>query len=544
MNNETKRLTRTDLCFAVIAAVILILHILKAPAGTGESDEHFYITLGYRLFQGDAMFFDDWHIAQMISVFLYPLVALFHSVAGSTQGIVLGFRYFYIAFNLLIGICIYLRFRKHSYRAVFAAAAFLLFAPYNTFALSYNSMGPGFLLLAAMLYPLEEENKLRLYFCGILYSWAVLNTPYLAAVFAVLTVLALVRPSLFSRRRWGFLFLGILTAAAVFIVFALSRASLAQIFSCLKYLIDPSHSAGILRQFVISMGKLVLAFNIFLIPMAAGLILIILNRKNTDEAKQKWLGSNVIISLLSILYIGFVRPYQAEMGGYMLVLIPAALLGAEYLLLYPADADLKLCFILSLIDALAISLSSNVGPRAFSAPLITACAMTLILLYESSLNPAYRYTAVFGILAVLLYFNASFVYLGSGNYSETIKNGPLAGLRDCPEAVMNYTDSLSDIETINAMKDCEYANLVTAQSWEYLALTKRMASNSTYAYFWEQDQYTDAMDQYRIVHPEKYPAYYYLDLEGNRYGMTADDPWFAQFTVLEPLKRGVLFLAE
>ena len=544
MNRHNGKFSRADLCFAVTAAIILILHILKAPVGTGESDEHFYITLGYRLFQGDAMFFDDWHIAQMISVFLYPLVTLFHSVTGSTQGIVLGFRYFYIAFNLLIGICIYLRFRRHGTGAVCAAAAFMLFAPYNTFALSYNSMGPGFLLLAAMLYPLEEENKLRLYFSGILYSWAVLNTPYLAAVFAVLTVIALVRPAHFSRKRWGFLFLGILTAAVIFIGFALSRASLAQIFSCLKYLIDPSHSAGILRQFVISMGKLVLAFNIFLIPMAAGFVLTVLNRKQADGVKQKWLGINVIICLLSILYIGFVRPYQAEMGGYMLVLIPAALLGAEYLLLYPAGTDLKLCYFLSLIDALAISLSSNVGPRAFSAPLITACAVTLILLYESSLKTAYRYTALIGILAVLLFFNTTFVYLGSGTYTVTIKNGPLAGLRDCPEAVSDYDDSLADIEAINTMDDCEYVNLVTAQSWEYLALTKRMASNSTYAYFWEQDQYTDAMDQYRTVHPEKYPAYYYLDLEGNRYGMTEDDPWFAQFTVLERMKRGALFLAE
>ena len=544
MNRQNGKLNRTDLCFAVAAAIILILHILKAPVGTGESDEHFYITLGYRLFQGDAMFFDDWHIAQMISVFLYPLVALFLAVTGSTEGIVLGFRYFYIAFNLLIGICIYLRFRRHGYGAVCAAAAFMLFAPYNTFALSYNSMGPGFLLLAAMLYPLAEENRLRLYFSGILYSWAVLNTPYLAVIFAVLTITALVRPALFSRRRWEFLFLGILTSAALFIGFALSRASLTQIFSCLKYLIDPSHSAGILRQFVISMGKFVLAFNIFLIPLAAGFVLSVLNRKKADEVKQKWFGINVIICLLAILYIGFVRPYQAEMGGYMLVLIPAALLGTEYLLLYPADSDLKLCFILSLIDALAISLSSNVGPRAFSAPLITACAMTLILLYESSLKPAYRYTAVFGILAVLLYFNVSFTYLGSGNYTESIKNGPLAGLKDSPETVMNYTDSLSDIEAVNAMDDCGYANLITAQSWEYLALTKRMASNSTYAYFWEQDQYTDAMNQYRLVHPEKYPAYYYLDLEGNRYDMTEDDPWFAQFTLVEPMKRGVLFLAE
>ncbi len=544
MNRKKPVFSRTDLCFLVTAAVILVLHILKAPIGTGEADEHFYITLGYRLFQGDAMFFDDWHIAQMISVFLWPLTALYHAFTGSTAGIVLGFRYFYIAFNLLIGIAVYLRFRNHGYGAVCAAAAYMLFAPYNTFALSYNSMGPGFLLLSAMLYPIEREDKLRLYLSGILYAWAVLNTPYLAAVFAVLTVITLVRPSRYSHTRWIVQFLGILTAAVIFLGIVLSRASLPQIFSCLKYLIDPSHSAGIVRQFAVSMGKLVLAFNVFLLPMAAGFILVLQNRRAAEEVRQKWLRVAVVICLLSILYIGVLRPYQAEMGGYMLVLIPVALLGCEILLLYPAEPAVVLCISLSLIDSLAVSLSSNVGPRAFSAPLITACAMTVLLIWESSLKPAWKYSAVGVILGVLLFFNVTFVYLGSGNYTEPVKNGPLAGLKDSPETVRNYEASLSDIEAINAMDGCEYANLITAQSWEYLALTKRMASNSTYAYFWEQDQYTEAMDAYRILHPERYPAYYYLDTAGNRYEMKETDPWLARFTYLEPMKRGALFLAE
>ena len=71
-----------------------------------------------------------------------------------------------------------------------------------------------------------------------------------------------------------------------------------------------------------------------------------------------------------------------------------------------------------------------------------------------------------------------------------------------------------------------------------------MASNSTYAYFWEQDQYTDAMDQYRIVHPERYPAYYYLDRIGNRYGMNENDPWLTQFERIETMRNGSLYIAR
>ena len=544
MKRTNRKWTRTDLCFLLIAVSVLVLHIAKAPVGMGESDEHFYITLGYRLYQGDAMFFDDWHIAQMIGIFIWPLVSLFIALTGSTSGIVLGFRYFYIAFNLLLGCAFYLRFRHRGAGAVFGACAIFLFAPYNTFALSYNSMGPGFLLLAALLYPLETESKPRLFFSGLLYAWAVLNTPYLAFIYVVLTIVTLVRPQFFSRRRWLWTFAGILTAAIIFIAVVLSRASLGQIVSCLKYLIDPSHSMGILRQFVLSMGRLALAFNVFWIPMAGALIAAFAMRKKPAEAQTRFLGIASLIAVLSCIYISFVRPYQAEMGGYMLILIPAALLGAELLVLRDMDRELKLCFILSLIDSLAISLSSNVGPRAFSGPLITACAVTLICLWESDVLAPVKDGGIFAVLALLLWFNASFVYLGEGDYSRRIDSGPLAGLCDSSESIADYSRSLDDIEYINALDEYPYANLITAESWQYLALTKRMASNSTYAYFWEQDQYTDAMDQYRTVHPERYPAYYYLDRRGNRYGMTETDPWLSQFELLEPLQSGSLYLAR
>ena len=544
MKQTNRRWTRADLCFLVIAVLVLVLHILKAPVGIGESDEHFYITLGYRLYQGDAMFFDDWHIAQMIGIFLYPLVALFHAVTGSMDGVVLGFRYFYIAFNLLLGCAFYFRFRHRGVSAVFGACAIFLFAPYNTFALSYNSMGPGFLLLAALLYPIESESKPRLFFSGLLYAWAVLNTPYLAAIFVILTILAVVRPNRFSRKRWLWMFLGILTAAVIFIAFVLSRASLTQILSCLKYLIDPSHSAGMIRQFAVSMGKLLLAFNVFWIPMSGALIAAFMMRKKPAETQTGFLGSASVIAVLACIYIAFVRPYQAEMGGYMLILVPAALLGAELLVLRGMDAELKLCFVLSLIDSLAISLSSNVGPRAFSGPLITACAVTLICLWESDIQVPVKAVCITAFTALLLWFNASFVYLGSGEYSVRIENGPLAGLCDSPEAAADCSRTLEDINTINAMQEYSHANLITAYSWEYLALTKRMTANSTYAYFWEQDQYTDAMDQYRIVHPERYPAYYYLDRMGNRYGMKENDPWLAQFELIETMQNGSLYIAR
>ena len=117
----------------------------------------------------------------------------------------------------------------------------------------------------------------------------------------------------------------------------------------------------------------------------------------------------------------------------------------------------------------------------------------------------------------------------------------MAGLYDSSENVTGYEQRLSDIAFINRQTDCDYAYLITSNTWEYLALEKWIAANSTYMYFWEEDEYTACMDDYISSHPDRYPAYVYLDTD-NPYSMTSSDPWLSGRPVLKELSAGELRL--
>ena len=49
----------------------------KCQFGFGNIDESFYITIPYRLFQGDALFLQEWHLSQMAGVITMPFVAAY-----------------------------------------------------------------------------------------------------------------------------------------------------------------------------------------------------------------------------------------------------------------------------------------------------------------------------------------------------------------------------------------------------------------------------------------------------------------------------------
>lgn len=74
MDLKHLKFKKEDIVFLASLICIFFIQMYKARLGTGSNDEHFYISLGYRFYQGDALFYDDWHIAQMIGFFITPVV--------------------------------------------------------------------------------------------------------------------------------------------------------------------------------------------------------------------------------------------------------------------------------------------------------------------------------------------------------------------------------------------------------------------------------------------------------------------------------------
>ena len=154
INLKPKYKISMDVAFMLIIAALTAFSIWKAPYGHVTSDEAFYLAVPYRLLQGDALLAQEWHVSQLSGLLLTPVLWLYYLLGGTSEGIILAFRYIYIAVQTLTAIYIYLSFRKDEDRAtinaIAAACVYLMFVPYNIMALSYNTMGICALTIAGV----------------------------------------------------------------------------------------------------------------------------------------------------------------------------------------------------------------------------------------------------------------------------------------------------------------------------------------------------------------------------------------------------------
>lgn len=135
-----KKITKRDLFFIFCLLAVLLISRWKVTKGFGNIDESFFLTVPQRLLQGDKLLVDEWNLAQSYGVLLVPLMALYKAVFPNNEGIILVFRYFYIAVQAAFSIYIYLCLRDRKWSAL-AVLPFMIFVPHNIMALSYNSMG-------------------------------------------------------------------------------------------------------------------------------------------------------------------------------------------------------------------------------------------------------------------------------------------------------------------------------------------------------------------------------------------------------------------
>lgn len=538
-SSNYKKQDRYYLCCLV---VLTLFQIWKATRGMGSADEHFYTTLAYRFMRGDALFFDDWHIAQMIAFFLEPLVRLYVSVTGSMDGIQFYMRCCYILFTVITAMVFYYRFRSYGYSTILASAIYLLYTPLQIMALSYNTMSAGFVILALCVYPVEKEQKWRLLFTGIFASFAVINTPYLALIYVGLTLLTILRPTWFSHRRWLSLSGGVVIAAILFLTYVGLHTPWREVLAGLPHLIDPSHSKG-LYMFARNIALLWRYFHFFAVLLILELVVGVIARKRIQSRCDTVLTLSCLISLLSILYVMFISTYQRDLGSRGTVLFPFMITGCMFILCEKEHSYLDVCFGIALFHSFMILLSSNVGPRSYCGPLILACMVTVLVMRAFWKNTIMVRIVCVCLLGALAISKGVDVFEGSGTYDTKIMEGPLAGLYDERSCVERYERGLKDIQTINEREE-EHAMLITWEVWEYLALDKTIATFSTYPYFWEEEEYVHAQYEYQLEHTDRFPTLIYLDRENAPYRMKLDDPFFQDTEPLLNLQEGTLLYGK
>lgn len=185
---------RQDILFILILLAALIFSAWKANKGFADIDEAFYLTLPRRFLQGDSLLVDEWNTGLFSGLLLLPFMAVYNALFDSTDGIVLVFRWIFIAVQLLLSLYVYLCIRDRK-GALWAVVPFMFYAPFNIMALSYNSMGIGFLTASLAGLCCSRQSRPRLIASGMFFAAAVLCNPYLAFVYliyAVYTAVALI----------------------------------------------------------------------------------------------------------------------------------------------------------------------------------------------------------------------------------------------------------------------------------------------------------------------------------------------------------------
>ena len=73
--------------FALLFLLMLAFSVWRAPYGEVWDDESFYLSVPYRILQGDQFLVHEWNMAQMSAFLVLPLVKLFIGITGGTEGI-------------------------------------------------------------------------------------------------------------------------------------------------------------------------------------------------------------------------------------------------------------------------------------------------------------------------------------------------------------------------------------------------------------------------------------------------------------------------
>ena len=457
MDSKLKKRSALQDGFFIIGMVLLLIFSLwKVRYGLSIYDESFYLTIPYRMCHGDKLFLNEWHVSQLSALLQYPLMKLYLLVHSGTDGIVLDFRRIYIAVNFAGGLLAYRRLRKYGVGAAAAVLLYLLYAPYNIMALSYNSLGLlcGF-LCAVYLATAAKSSDYAV--SGLFFAGLVLCQPLMLAEFAVVYPVLICLSLILKRRELlrGLLWflLGCVILAAPVLVYFIFSVGISNILATLPLMMnDPEHDMGELLSVSFIYRSIV---DYYLPEMPAGLRF-------------------VSRSTLKVLYVGFVpicaaacldRGRRRRAALYLsLSALLCALIGAAYTLLYPYKStyisyvnhllfpwllhgvclvplltkrerwQLSLFYALGFLHALSF-LTSNQGGNVFSIALLPACLASIMLSikYCSSLGrakavPVFICTAVSA--ALLLYVRAGYCFMSPpvSQFDSQCISGPAAGI--------------------------------------------------------------------------------------------------------------------
>ena len=551
--------------FLSLAGVLVFL-IWKARAGFGFWDENWYITFGHRFFLGDSMLTDEWNVIQLFSFFLYLPVKLYMLIVGSTDGIILSFRYLFILFQGSVTIGVYLLLRKYGPISIFAVLIVSLYVPVTVMAVSYYSIIASFSVLIGLLLSVVKMNRARLFITGVLFACLVLANPFIALIYLLYLLVfiffttrrkiggtnKLSVEEYFSTKAWFWITCGITGVTVIFVIFLLSGTTLHEILLNLPRLFEDSDynvsDAYGNKQNIFDFRQSLLEFiqiNPYLLSAYAALVSAILIDKSRANHRLHYLTAAACITLIFIVFLAC----TADFYNYLLCMLPVSLLGLVAYLLSEQKDKKVLCFlwVWGVIIAFFEDIASNQGTKLMSLGLLSSVIASTIFIINiiNEINNTDRskkkvkqtkgesnrkkaaiiiITAVFLVqIGFQIYVNADFDTITAEHFYRdisnmpateekldyTIQSGPAKGLKTVKSSAKIYEDMLADLSYIRDNGNGPLL-ILGRYPWGYLYAGSPYATYTTAYLIWKLPETMTRLSKYYELHPDKYPEYIYV----------------------------------
>lgn len=146
------------------AALLVVLVFLRAPYGTDVTDEAYWVAEPYLVTQGAIPLADNWSQTPLTGLLIAPLISLYTTLAGGTQGIVLYMMCVTIVFRIAAAAAVWLLLRRQMGQLTAAVCALLLFSCNmgHTRSLNYSILSLYLLALAgALLYNAVSQEDVQ-----------------------------------------------------------------------------------------------------------------------------------------------------------------------------------------------------------------------------------------------------------------------------------------------------------------------------------------------------------------------------------------------
>ena len=571
MEEKRGRFERADYIFLLGLFVCVILAWIRSRYGMGVVDEAFFLSLGDKIYRGNAMLVHEWHASQFTFFLIQPLFVLFHLFRRSNEGMILFFRYAYVIVQAIVSIFIYLRTRKYTKSgAGVAAIVYFLFCPLLQQNFNYNSIALICLHVALILIlTAEKKRPLQLGIAGFFFAGAVLCCPALLALYLLYSVIVILKK---NAKEWLWFTVGCAVMAAAFFLFLLSRASFSEILSNATHVLDdPEHPAFNPGLILISYVFHILEMAPFAGVVYVGVILLTLITYLSPELLKKkehlLIGASVLVTGLIVEMAVIGR--NSEINSYPLnrVLFPVNILAPFCALLYD-DKKMRKIFtgiwVPGILYGVCISFISNLGIYSIcsaSSVATTASVLILAITYEKYLIKTEKIRKMAIVVLSLLFtcligseifLRAVSVYPGSPTsaLTETIDSGTEEGIRVTPGEKRGYASRLEYTSFVREYPSSQKAAYITyhywivLEDWDVSSCTPSNLLTGLHPYTKENPNTVviERLDKFYQLNPDRVPEVIYIDT-----GYDDVEQWYIdhfRYDVYEKEERGTILLRQ